>query len=168
MAERNRSLSELHTDPSLQPVCLDANRVLNTAAIEASRKVNRYFTPAGSNSIKYSSYGARVAIVEQRALDRPKLFETSIDQSRLDQYNGELAELQARKAEWARKAADNMVLDGEYRSRIEALDQEKAELTAARENQRLPVRNWMKAKAKLGQLYLTRDSPQGCTGLTLA
>ncbi len=133
-----------------QPVCLDPNRQLNTQEIESSRKISRYYTPAGSNSIKYSSYGARVAIVEQRGLDRAKVFTTSIDQQAVDRYTQELKEIARQKADWSRRAAENAEVDGELHNRVDVLEREKATLQEEKDALQQPLRRWLMANTKLG------------------
>lgn len=142
----------------VQPVCLDPNRQLATQEIEASRQISRYYTPAGSNSIKYSSYGARVAIVEQRALDRAKVFTSSIDQQAVDRLNAELRDIQREKLDWSRRAAENAELDKEFHDRIEAYDKEKAALTDERDALQLPLKKWLRQNTKLGKLAVSRSN----------
>lgn len=128
---------------------MDAARQLNTPEIESSRQISRYYTPSGSNSIKYSSYGARVAIVDQRGLDRAKVFTSTIDQQAVDRFTAELRQVMVEKQDWSRKAAENAELDKEYHDQVEELEREKAMLAEERDALQLPLKRWLTANTKL-------------------
>lgn len=58
------------------PVQLDRRRI-DIQAVEQGKVISRYYTREGSNSIKYSTYGARFAQNDQRAAQPAKILNTS-------------------------------------------------------------------------------------------
>ncbi|GAA6015672.1 hypothetical protein JCM10207_008167 [Rhodosporidiobolus poonsookiae] len=124
-------------------------RALDVKRLEESRLVQRYYTPDGSTSIKYSQYGQRLAQIEQRQLEKAKILVSGVDHQQVEDCNKRIAEaqaaieqLKARRDQLKAEEADLMAQVAQIDAEGRALNKEKDQMSKDRQT-------WLKAQSKL-------------------
>ncbi|GAA5846580.1 hypothetical protein JCM9279_006751 [Rhodotorula babjevae] len=137
-------------------------RNVDSRGVEATRRVQRYFTPDGSASIRFSMYGQRLAQLETRTLNKAKILGNGVDQAKIDylvnKINESRASRQALKVDYERSE----VVEKELTEQVQQMQDERATLHAERENMHKARAQWEKIKSKLdaSQAALKRELKQ--------
>ncbi|GAA5914217.1 hypothetical protein JCM6882_004753 [Rhodosporidiobolus microsporus] len=124
-------------------------RPLDTAGIERSRVVQRYYTLEGSASIRVSNYGRRVSQLEHRQLDWAKILAGGVDQGRVDACNERIQEIVQERQTLKTHFEKLQAATEDLKAQQAQIKEEAAELKREKDRMTQARGTWQKAKARL-------------------
>ncbi|BGO98380.1 hypothetical protein RTG_00828 [Rhodotorula toruloides ATCC 204091] len=133
------------------PVQLDRRRI-DIQAVEQGKDIPRYYTREGSNSIKYSTYGARFAQNDQRAAQPAKILNTSVDESRISGVTKRIEETHEERKRLHGELQRLGRVGNDLRAQADQLTVERDELVQERNAMSKARTAWQRAKSKLASL----------------
>ncbi|KPV76806.1 uncharacterized protein RHOBADRAFT_51796 [Rhodotorula graminis WP1] len=136
-----------------------SRRPVDARGIEATRRIQRYYTPDGSSSIKFSMYGQRLAQLEARPLSRAKVLGNGVDQARIDHFVNRVSEAKASRAALKGDFDRSKEVEQELVEQVKQIETEREELHQERVKMHKAHATWVKNKSKLdtAQKQLDRE-----------
>ncbi|GAA6011423.1 hypothetical protein JCM11491_002778 [Sporobolomyces phaffii] len=132
-------------------------RPLADQKISRLRAINRYYTCEGSVQIRVSNYGNRNAMTESRALANAKFLSSGVDEEKVRQLETEVEGLAASATELRQKCEKFKKIGRETTEQVKALQQEREELKAEKEQMSALRRKYMKNRVDLAALEKTLE-----------
>ncbi|TKA57227.1 hypothetical protein B0A53_01183 [Rhodotorula sp. CCFEE 5036] len=143
---------------NLTKVPLQLNRrPLANSEIEKLRVLQRYYDRDGSYSVKYSSYGGKFAQHDFRALQRAKILNSTVDQSRIKALQQRIDQGQEQRLK-LREDFDRLQREeADLVAQVDQLEQERAELVQEKNAMQKAHQQWLKAKSRLDTIKRAYD-----------